>query len=147
MLRPASRLATFPAYPLADVPELRRRLRAEGVEVIDLGAGNADLAPPLAAVRALEEALADPGMSRYPFQLGLHAFRESVAAWMQRRFDVRLDPYREILPLIGSKEGIAHVAFCYVDPGDATVLPDPGYQPYAGGTLLAGGEPFLVPLR
>lgn len=115
--------------------------------MIDLGAGDADLAPPPAAVRALEEALADPGMSRYPFQLGLPAFRESVAAWMERRFDVRLDPYREILPLIGSKEGIAHVAFCYVDPGDATVLPDPGYQPYAGGTLLAGGEPYLVPLR
>ncbi len=147
MLRLARRLESFPAYPLADVPEIKRRLKAEGVDVIDLGAGDADLPPPPAAVQALREALADPGMSRYPFQLGLPGFREGVAVWMERRFGVRLDPYREILPLIGSKEGIAHVALCFVDPGDATVLPDPGYQPYVGGTLLAGGEPYVVPLR
>ncbi|NIP82120.1 MAG: aminotransferase class I/II-fold pyridoxal phosphate-dependent enzyme, partial [Gemmatimonadetes bacterium] len=86
-------------------------------------------------------------MSRYPFQLGLPSFREAIASWMGRRFGVELDPMSELLPLIGSKEGIAHLALCYVGPGDATIVPDPGYQPYLGGTILAGGEPYRVPLR
>ncbi len=143
----ADRMRDFPPYPLADVPELKRRLTAEGVDVIDLGAGDADLTPPPAAVRALLEAAAEPAMGRYGFQLGLPAFREAIARWMAERFGVEVDPYREVLPLIGSKEGIAHLALAYVNPGDATVVPDPGYQPYVGGTLLAGGEPHLVPLR
>jgi len=143
----AERMRTFPAYPLADVPQIKRDLLARGVDIIDLGAGDADLAPPPAAVEALAEAARDPKMSRYAFQLGLPAFRESIAAYMKRRFDVDLDPMREILPIIGSKEGIAHVAFCYVGPGDLTIVPDPGYQPYAAGTTLAGGEAWTVALR
>lgn len=146
-IRLASRFDGFPAYPLADVPQIKRELIARGVDVIDLGAGDADLAPPPAAVEALVAATRDVAMNRYPFQLGLPAFRESVAAWMEQRFGVALDPYRELLPLIGSKEGIAHLAFAYVSPGDATILPDPGYQPYVGGTLLAGGRPYAVALR
>jgi LL-diaminopimelate aminotransferase len=143
----AGRFSNFPSYPLADVPEIKRSLRAQGVDVIDLGAGDADLAPPPAAVEALVAAVQRPEMSRYPFQLGLPAFREAVSAWMVKRFGVDLDPYREVLPLLGSKEGLAHIAFAYVGAGDATVFPDPGYQPYLGGTLLAGGEPYAVPLR
>jgi LL-diaminopimelate aminotransferase len=146
-LRLAARFENFPTYPLAEVPQIKRELVARGVDVIDLGAGDADLAPPPSAVRELVANVQSPAMSRYPFQLGLPAFREEVSSWMQRRFGVHLDPYREVLPLIGSKEGIAHVAFCYVGAGDATVMPDPGYQPYLGGTLLAGGEPHVVPLR
>ena len=142
-----ARFDDFPPYPLADVPRLRRELRAQGVDVIDLGAGDADLAPPPAAVSALKAATDDVAMHRYGFQLGLVEFREAVAAWMEKRFGVGLDPMREVLPLVGSKEGIAHLAFGYVGPGDATVVPDPGYQPYRGGTLLAGGTPHLVPLR
>lgn len=145
-IRLADRLKGFPAYPLADVPQIKRELRASGIDVIDLGAGDADLAPPPAALAALAAATDDPSMSRYPFQLGLPAFREAVAAWMERRFGVRLDAYKEILPLIGSKEGIAHLALCYVNAGDLTIVPDPGYQPYVGGTLLAGGTPWTVPL-
>ena len=143
----AERFKTFPAYPLADVPQIKRELIARGVDVIDLGAGDADLAPPPAAVKALQDAANNPAMSRYGFQLGLPAYREAVSAWMQKRFDVALDPYKEIVPLVGSKEGIAHLAFCYVDPGDVTIVPDPGYQPYIGGTLLAGGSAYTVPLR
>lgn len=143
----AERFKTFPAYPLADVPQIKRELIARGVDVIDLGAGDADLAPPPAAVKALQLAADNPAMSRYGFQLGLPAFREAVSAWMQKRFDVSLDAYKEIVPLVGSKEGIAHLAFCYVDPGDVTIVPDPGYQPYIGGTLLAGGSAYTVPLR
>ncbi|MEJ2217975.1 MAG: aminotransferase class I/II-fold pyridoxal phosphate-dependent enzyme [Gemmatimonadota bacterium] len=143
----ASRFDRLPPYPLADVPVIRRELRAKGVDVIDLGAGDADLAPPPAAMRAIAEAAADPAMSRYPFQLGLPGFREAVAAWMRKRFDVEVDPYQEILPLIGSKEGLSHLALCYVEAGTTTIVPDPGYQAYLGGTVLAGGEPHLVPLR
>jgi LL-diaminopimelate aminotransferase len=147
MIELARRFQLFPPYPLADVPELKRQLRAKGVDVIDLGAGDADLAPPPRAVEALGKAVRDSTMSRYPFQLGLPSFRESVSAWMQKRFGVKLDPYTELLPLLGSKEGIAHLAFAYVGPGDATVIPDPGYQPYIGGTLLCGAEPYTVALR
>lgn len=146
-IRLAGRFDNFPPYPLADVPQIKRELIARGVDVIDLGAGDADLAPPPAAVEALVAATRDVAMNRYPFQLGLPAYRESVAAWMAQRFGVELDPYRELLPLIGSKEGITHLAFAYVSPGDSTILPDPGYQPYVGGTLLAGGRPHAVPLR
>jgi LL-diaminopimelate aminotransferase len=141
------RLADLPGYPLAGIPEIRRRLRSEGVDVIDLGAGDADLAPPPAAVEALRRAAAEPAMSRYPFQLGLPAFREAVADFMHRRFGVTLDPYSEILPLIGSKEGIAHLPLALLDPGDVSVFPDPGYQAYRGGAVLAGAEPHAVALR
>ena len=143
----ADRFDKFPAYPLADVPQIKRELIARGVDIIDLGAGDADLAAPPAAVRALQEAANNPAMSRYGFQLGLPAYREAVSAWMDKRFGVQLDPYQEIIPLVGSKEGLAHLAFCYVDPGDITIVPDPGYQPYIGGTLLAGGQAYTVPLR
>jgi LL-diaminopimelate aminotransferase len=142
-----SRFDDFPDYPLAQVPRIRRELRARGVDVIDLGAGDADLAPPPAAVEALREAAGAADMGRYGFQLGHVALRDSLSRWMQDRFGVAVDPMTELLPLIGSKEGIAHLALCYVGPGDATIVPDPGYQPYQGGTLLAGGTPHRVPLR
>ena len=146
-LRVAERLTNFPTYPLADVPQIKRELMAKGVDVIDLGAGDADLAPPPVVVEALGEAARNPALGRYAFQLGLPAYREGVAAWMQKRFGVALDPYKEILTLIGSKEGIAHLALAYLSPGDVAIIPDPGYAPYLGGTLLAGGEPHTVPLR
>lgn len=146
-IRLAERFSRFPTYPLADVPAIKRELAGKGVDIIDLGAGDADLAPPPAAVRALAEAAGQAAFNRYPFQFGLPAYREAIAAWMAKRFGVTLDPFREVLPIIGSKDGIAHVAFCFVEPGDVTILPDPGYPPYLGGTLLAGGEPFSVPLR
>jgi LL-diaminopimelate aminotransferase len=147
MINIAERFKAFPPYPLADVPQIKRELIARGVDVIDLGAGDADLAPPPAAVTELKRAVDNPAMSRYGFQLGLPAYREAVAAWMLKRFGVSLDPYQEVIPLVGSKEGLAHLAFCYVEPGDVTIVPDPGYQPYIGGTLLAGGSAYTVPLR
>ena len=141
------RFQNLPRYPLAGIPEAKRRLEAAGVDVIDLGVGDPDLDPPPEAVRRLAEAGAERGMSRYPFQVGLPDFREAIATWMSQRFGVSLDPYAEILPLMGSKEGIAKLPLAFLDPGDAAVIPDPGYQAYQGGVILAGGEPHLVPLR
>lgn len=137
----------LPGYPLAEVPRIRRELRAAGVDVIDLGAGDADLPPPPQAVEALRLAALDPSFSRYPFQLGSVEFREEIAVWMKHRFDCAVDPMEEVLPLIGSKEGIAHLPLGYLDPGDRAVMPDPGYQAYRGGVTLASGDPVLVPLR
>ena len=147
MPRVAARFAAFPRYPLADVPEIKRKLKAEGVDVIDLGAGDADMPPPGAAVAALQASAGVTEMSRYPFQLGLPSFRAAVAAWMERRFGVKLDPLTELLPLIGSKEGIGHIHLAFVEPGDEVLIPDPGYPTYQGGTILAGGTPRYYPLR
>jgi LL-diaminopimelate aminotransferase len=138
---------TLPAYPLADVPRLKRELRAKGVDVIDLGAGDADLAPPRETVDAIREAVGRAEMSRYPFQLGLPAFREAIAEWMRRRFGLEVDAYDEVLPLIGSKEGLAHLPFCYLDPDDAAIVPDPGYPPYFGAPHIARGDVVSIPLR
>jgi LL-diaminopimelate aminotransferase len=143
----SDRFARLPAYPLAAIPQKKRELIARGVDVIDLGAGDADLAPPPQAVEALEKAARDPKMSRYGFGLGLPAFREGVARWMQRRFQLEFDPYSEVVPLIGSKEGIAHLALAYLNAGDVGIIPEPGYLAYLGGTLLSDGTPHVYPLR
>src|SRR5205823_2407567 len=124
----------------------KRRLIQEGADVIDDGAGDADLAPPRAAVEALARAARDPAMSRYAFQLGLPAFREAAAAYLQRRFGVKCDPFTELHPLLGSKEGIAHLAMALLDVGDVAVVPEPGYAVYEGGTVLAGGESYRYAL-
>lgn len=132
---------------MADLPVIKRELRERGVDVIDLGVGDADLAPPPAAVRALQAAAEDPVNSRYSFQLGLPAYRDAISTFMADRFGVEVDPLREVIPIIGSKEGIFHFPFTLLDPGDVAIIPDPGYQAYVGGTVLAGGEPHIVPLR
>jgi LL-diaminopimelate aminotransferase len=131
---------------MAELPAIKRRLIEQGVDVIDVGAGDADFAPPEIAVKALARALQDPGMSRYAFQLGLPAFREAAAAYMQRRFGVIVDPFKELHPLLGSKEGIAHLAATVLDPGDVAIVPVPGYAVYHGGTVLADAEPYLLNL-
>jgi LL-diaminopimelate aminotransferase len=143
----ARRLDQLPVYHLAAIPQKKRELLARGVDVIDLGAGDADLAPPPRAIEALERAARTPAMHRYGFGLGLPAYREAVARFMATRFALRFDPFAEIVPLIGSKEGIAHVALGYLDPGDVAIVPEPGYAPYAGGAALAGAQPYAVPLR
>jgi LL-diaminopimelate aminotransferase len=142
----SKRVAQLPTYPMAELPAIKRRLIQQGVDVIDVGAGDADFAPPEVAVKALARALQDPAMSRYAFQIGLPAFREAAAAYMQRRFGVKVDPFTELHPLLGSKEGIAHLATALLDPGDIAIVPVPGYAVYHGGTVLADGEPYLYDL-
>ena len=147
MPRLAARLTSFPDYPLAHVPAKKRALLARGVDVIDLGAGDADLAPPPAAVAAIKQAADNPAMGRYGFGIGHVPFREAISAWMQSRFGAKFDPMTEVVPLIGSKEGIAHIAFGYLGAGDIAIVPEPAYQAYLGGTLLSGATPYVYPLR
>ena len=143
----AGRFQTLPEYPLAAIPQKKRELAARGVDVIDLGAGDADLAPPPKAVEALAKAASNPAMSRYGFGLGHVPFREAISAFMAKRFGLRIDPLKEIVPLIGSKEGISHLALAYLEPGGIAIIPEPGYNAYQGGSLLASGEPLRYALR
>jgi LL-diaminopimelate aminotransferase len=143
----AERFKTLPEYPLAKIPQRKRELLERGLDVIDLGAGDADLAPPPGVFRALDEAAKNPLMSRYGFGLGYVPFREAISDWMQRRFGFRPDPFSELVPLIGSKEGISHLALGYAEPGTYTIIPEPGYNAYQGGTLFAGAKPYRCALR
>ncbi|HEX6615066.1 MAG TPA: aminotransferase class I/II-fold pyridoxal phosphate-dependent enzyme [Gemmatimonadales bacterium] len=147
MIETSQRLRALPGYPLAEIPTLKRRLLEAGVDVIDLGAGDNDAPPPDAAVGAMTEALRDPAYSKYGFQQGLPAFRRAASSWVERRFDLTFDPVKEVLPLIGSKEGLSHLPFAVVNPGDVAIVPEPGYQAYLGGSILAGAEPYIAPLR
>ena len=147
MPKRAERFNTLPDYPLATIPQRKRELIARGIDVIDLGAGDADLAPPPGVFKAVEAAIREPAMSRYGFGLGLVRFREAIAAWMDKRFGFRPDPLTEIVPLIGSKEGISHLALAYAEPNTYAIIPEPGYNAYQGGALFAGAKLFKYPLR
>ena len=147
MPHPVARFTALPEYPLASIPARKRELIQRGVDVIDLGAGDADLPPPPGVPDALAKAARIPAMNRYGFGMGLPAFREAVSGWMQRRFGMTFDPFTEVVPLIGSKEGIAHLAFAYLQRGDVAIIPEPGYLSYLGGSLLSEGTPYRFPLR
>ena len=141
------RLSSLPPYPLAGIPEAKARLIAAGRDVLDLGAGDPGLPVPEVAVEALREAAGRPELHKYPFQRGLPEFRRAIVDFMSRRYGASLDPDREVLPLIGSKDGLAHFAFAALDPGDTVVVPDPGYAPYFGGPHFAGARLERVPLE
>jgi LL-diaminopimelate aminotransferase len=143
----SQRFVALPDYPLATIPQRKRALIEAGVDVIDLGAGDADLAPPPAALARMEAAVTEPSMSRYGFGMGHVPYREAVSAFMQKRFGVQCDPMTEVVPLLGSKEGISHLAFAYMEQGAVGIIPEPGYNAYQGGTLLGGGEAYRYALR
>jgi LL-diaminopimelate aminotransferase len=144
-VRVARRVESLPPYLFAELDRKIEERRAAGVDVISLGIGDPDHPTPRHIVEALREAAEDPSTHRYPSYYGLPALRKAVAAWYDRRFGVDLDPDTEVQPLIGSKEGIAHLAWAFVDPGDEVLVPDPGYPVYEIGTRLAGGHPVAVP--
>lgn len=143
----SKQFSTLPPYALADVPKIKAELIEKGVDVIDLGAGDADQMPPPATIAAIQQAVTEERMSRYPFQRGLPEFRLKITEWMKKRFGFEVDPFEEVLPLIGTKEGIAHLPLLYIDPGDVAIVPDPGYYPYFGGTHMLGADVVQVPLR
>jgi LL-diaminopimelate aminotransferase len=144
-VRVSKRIETLPAYLFASLDKKLAAKRAQGVDVISLGVGDPDLPTPEHIVEAMREAVADPATHRYPSYYGSIEFRSAVAAWYRRRFGVELDPETEVMALIGSKEGIGHVAFAYVDPGDESLVSDPGYPVYGASTRLAGGTPVSLP--
>jgi LL-diaminopimelate aminotransferase len=141
------RLQRIPPYLFADLDRRKEELERKGVEVVSLAVGDPDLPTPDHIVRALQEAVMDPATHPYPPYAGTPGFREAVAAWYARRFGVTLDPDREILALIGSKEGIAHLPWALVNPGEVVLVPDPGYPVYGTATLLADGIPHPLRLR
>jgi LL-diaminopimelate aminotransferase len=143
----SKRLESLPGYPLAEIPTIKRRLIESGVDVIDLGAGDNDTPPPAVAINAMTAALGNPALSKYGFQQGLPEFRQAASRWIERRFGLRFDPVTELLPLIGSKEGLSHLPLTVINPGDVAIVPEPGYQAYLGGALLSGAEPYIAPLR
>ncbi|MGB9807139.1 MAG: LL-diaminopimelate aminotransferase [Thermosulfidibacteraceae bacterium] len=143
----AERLKKLPPYLFAAIDEAKKRKVAEGCDVIDLGVGDPDMPTPRAIVEAMKRALENPAYHRYPSYEGMLRFRQAVADWYKRRFNVELDPTSEVTSLIGSKEGIAHLPFAFVNPGDYVIVPDPGYPVYHGSTVLAGGIPYHVPLK
>jgi LL-diaminopimelate aminotransferase len=143
----ARRIETLPPYMFAQLDRKLEAKRAAGVDVISLGIGDPDQPTPRHVVEALREAAEDPTTHQYPSYWGLPALRKAVADWYGTRFGVELDPDSEVLPLLGSKEGIAHAAWAFIDPGDEALIPDPGYPVYATATMLAGGTPVSLPLR
>ncbi|MGH7319739.1 MAG: LL-diaminopimelate aminotransferase [Candidatus Rokuibacteriota bacterium] len=143
----ADRLTRLPPYLFAEIDRQKKEARARGADLVDLGIGDPDLPTPPHVIEALARAAREPRNHRYPDYEGLLAFREAAAAWYHARFGVTLDPVAEVLTLIGSKEGTAHVPLAFVNPGDVVLVPDPGYPVYAAGTWFAGGEPYFLPLR
>ncbi|MGZ8626874.1 MAG: LL-diaminopimelate aminotransferase [Actinomycetota bacterium] len=145
-MRVARRIESLPPYLFAHLDQKLAAKRAEGVDVISLGVGDPDLPTPPHIVEAMREAVLDPATHQYPSYAGSLEFRTAVATWYRSRFGVELDPATEVMALVGSKEGIGHVAFAYVDDGDEALIPDPGYPVYGVSTRLAGGTPVSLPM-
>ena len=146
-MRFARRLDQVPPYLFAEIERRIDALRAEGVDVISLGIGDPDLPTPAAVVAALQAAAARPENHRYPSNRGLAAFRDAVAAFYAERFGAAVDPATEVIPVLGGKEGVAHVALACLDPGDVCLSPDPGYPPYTSGPVFAGADVHYLPLE
>ncbi|HEX5951434.1 MAG TPA: LL-diaminopimelate aminotransferase [Actinomycetota bacterium] len=145
-MKVARRIEALPPYLFAELDKKLAAKRAQGVDVISLGVGDPDLPTPEHVVEAMREAVRDPTTHQYPSYFGSLEFRTAVAAWYERRFGVGLDPETEVMALIGSKEGIGHIAFAYLDPGDEALVPDPGYPVYGVSTRLAGATPIPLPM-
>jgi LL-diaminopimelate aminotransferase len=145
-VRTAKRIEKLPPYLFAEIDRKVAEAKARGADVISFGVGDPDLPTPPHVIDALRAAAADPATHRYPSYTGMPEFRQSIAAWYDKRFGVKLDADDEVQPLVGSKEGIFHLPVAFIDPGDVALIPDPGYPVYETGTILAGGEAVLMPL-
>jgi LL-diaminopimelate aminotransferase len=143
----AARVKNLPPYLFATIDKMKQEAKAKGVDLIDLSIGDPDIPTPGHIVEAMKTAVEKAEHHRYPSYEGMLSFREAVAGWYKRRFDVTLDPATEVLSLIGSKEGIGHIPLAFVEPGDTVLVPSPGYPVYPVGVMFAGGESFFMPLR
>lgn len=143
----ASRVKNLPPYLFATIDKMKQEAKAKGVDLIDISIGDPDMPTPVHIVEAMKTAVEKPEHHRYPSYEGMLTYREAVAAWYQRRFQVTIDPVTEALSLIGSKEGIGHIPLAFVEPGDVVLVPSPGYPVYPVSVMFAGGENYLMPLR
>jgi LL-diaminopimelate aminotransferase len=146
-MRFAERLDQVPPYLFAELERKIAQKRREGVDVISLGIGDPDLPTPQVVVDALAEAARDPRTHQYPTNHGSGELREAAASFYRERFGVELDPAAEVVPALGGKEAVGHIAMALLDPGDICLSPDPGYPPYTSGPLFAGAEVHYLPLR
>jgi len=142
----ARRVENLPPYLFVEISRKIAEKKAKGEEVISFGIGDPDIPTPPNIISRLVEAAKDPVNHRYPESEGLPELRKAIAGWYMKRFGVSLDPEKEVAPLLGAKEGIAHIAMCLLDPGDTALVPDPGYPVYAIGTNLVGGRCYYVAL-
>jgi LL-diaminopimelate aminotransferase len=147
MVEPASRVAKIPPYLFARIDKKKEEARNKGIDLIDFGIGDPDIPTPANIIERMKEAVADPKNHRYPSYEGMFEYRRAVAEWYKTRFNVDLNPKDEVVALIGSKEGIAHMPWAYVDSGDVVLVPSPGYPVYKIMTLLAGGTAHIMPLK
>ncbi|MDP6043549.1 MAG: LL-diaminopimelate aminotransferase [Dehalococcoidales bacterium] len=143
----ARRIENLPPYLFVEISKKIAEKKAKGEEVISFAIGDPDIPTPPHIIEKLCQSAHDPSNHRYPESDSLPELRRAVAEWYQKRFDVSFDPGKEVLPLLGAKEGIAHIAFCFIDPGDVALVPDPGYPVYSIGTMLAGGTSYFLPLK
>lgn len=143
-MRFSHRLDKLPPYLFVEINRKIAEKRARGEDIISFAIGDPDIPTPAYIIDRLCQAAHDPANHRYPETAGMPELCQAIAQWYRRRFGVTLDPSKEVLPLIGSKEGIGHISFCLLDPGDIAFVPDPGYPVYSMSTLLAGGEPYFM---
>lgn len=142
----SERIKTLPPYLFAKIDEMKEEVRKQGVDIIDLGVGDPDLPTPEHIIERLKKAAENPANHQYPSYVGMLSYREAVADFYKKRFNVDLNPNNEIISLIGSKEGVAHFPFAFIDKGDYALVPEPGYPVYAIATKFAGGEVYYMPL-
>ena len=143
----ARRIEALKPYLFVEIKKKIAEKRDKGEEVISFAIGDPDIPTPPHIINKLCETAKDPANHRYPESEGMPELHVAIANWYKKRFNVTLDPATEVLPLIGSKEGIGHIAFCFIDPGDVALVPDPAYPVYSIGTELAGGRPYYLPLN
>lgn len=146
-MKESTAMQNLPPYLFARIEKKIEAARQQGLDVINLGIGDPDQPTPEHIIAALTRAVHDPANHQYPSSVGLLRYRETVASWYQGRFGVELDPGTQVISLLGSKEGIAHISMAYLDAGDVNLVPDPGYPVYGIGTQLAGGTSYLMPLK
>ena len=141
----ADRLLRLPIYVFAQLDKIKAEQVAKGADLIDLGMGNPDIPPPAEINKALIDSLGNPENHRYPSFEGAPEFKNAVSGWCQRQYGINIDPEHEVVTLIGSKEGVVHFALAVINPGDITLVPMPAYPAHFNGTILAGGEPHVLP--
>lgn len=146
-IKESDRLKSLPPYLFAEIDKIINEKKARGEDVISLGIGDPDISTPDEIVSELCAEAKNPNNHRYPSSYGLPAFKEAAAEYYMRRFNVILDPEKEIIPIWGSKEGIANIAYTFINPGDTALVPDPGYLVYGIGTMFAGGSSYILPLK